>query len=92
MERHKLDAKKKLNLPNKELKRINDLLAIIVVRWIIHLKNVGVMEKKNSMENVTIAISMVKKLMNVKRNRDLKANVTNVRNMETSHQNAKPRY
>ena len=50
------------------------------------------MENQNSMENVTIAINMVIRLMNAERNQDLKTNVTNVRNMDTSHQNAKPRY
>ena len=50
------------------------------------------MGKKNSIENATIAINMVIRLMNAKRNTNLKANVTNVRNMDTRHQNAKPRY
>jgi hypothetical protein len=49
------------------------------------------MEKKNLMESATIVISMVIEKMNAKRNQDLKANVTNERNMDTSHQNAKPR-
>ena len=50
------------------------------------------MEKENSMESATIEISMVIRKMNAKRNQYLKANVTIVRNMDTSHQNAKPRY
>ena len=50
------------------------------------------MEKENSMENDTVAIKMVIRLINAKRNQNLKANVTNVRNMDTSHQNAKQRY
>ena len=36
--------------------------------------------------------SMVIEKGNVKRNQDLKENVTNSRNMDTSHQNTKPRY
>ena len=51
----------------------------------MHKKNVGVMVKLNSMENVTIVINMVIEQMNAKRNQDLKENVTNVRNMDTSH-------
>ena len=50
------------------------------------------MGKKNSMEGVTIAISMVIRLMNAKRNLSLKEDVTNVTNMGTSHQNANLRY
>jgi len=37
------------------------------------------------MENATIAIIMVIRLINTKRNQYLKKNVTNVRNMDTSH-------
>ena len=48
------------------------------------------MEKKNSMVNVTIAISMVTRLINVKRNQNLKANVTNARNKVTRHQTTEP--
>ena len=44
------------------------------------------------MKNVKIAISMVIELMNVKRNLNLKANVTNVRNMGTNIHNKKLRY
>ena len=47
------------------------------------------MGNENSMENDKIAISMVIMLMNAKRNQYLKENVTNVRSMDTSHQNAK---
>ena len=43
------------------------------------------MEKENSMKSATIATNMVIGLTNVKRNQNLKANVTNVRNMDTSH-------
>ena len=42
------------------------------------------MGKENSMEKDIIAISMVIRLMNAKRNQNLKANVTNVRNMDTN--------
>ena len=38
------------------------------------------MEKENSMESATITINMVIRLMNVKRNQDLKKNVKNVTN------------
>ena len=47
----------------------------------------GPMGKKNSMESATIAINIVIRLMNAKRNQYLKENVTSV-----SHQNAKPMY
>ena len=67
-------------------------LAITVVRQVLHQKNVGAMGKKNSMENSTITINMVIRLMNARRNQSLKGNVTTVKNMNTSHQNAKPRY
>ena len=77
---------------NKELKRIKDLLAIIVVRQFIHKINVGAMGKENLMESATIAIKMVIRLMNGKRNQDLKEKVTSVTNMDITHQNEKPRY
>ena len=48
------------------------------------------MEKKNLMVNIKIEISMVTKLMNVNRNQNLKANVTNARNKITRHQAAEP--
>ena len=48
------------------------------------------MGNQNSINNATIAISMVIGIMNAKRNQDLKENVTNVKNLDTSHQNAKP--
>ena len=43
------------------------------------------MERKNLIENATIAISMVTRLMNARRNQNLKENVTNARNKVTSH-------
>ena len=46
------------------------------------------MERKNSMVNATTAISMVTKLMNARRNQNLKADVTNERNKVTRHLNA----
>ena len=46
------------------------------------------MEKENSMVNVSIAISMVIKLMSAKRNQNLKANVINARNKDTRHSSA----
>ena len=87
-----LDTKMKVNPPNNVLKRIRNPLAISVARYVIHQTNVGVMGKENSIENATIAIIMDIRLMNAKRNQNLKANVTNAKNMYTSHQNAKPRY
>ena len=50
------------------------------------------MEKKNSMANATIAVSMVMKLINARRNQNLKANVTNAKGMVTKHQNANPNH
>ena len=46
------------------------------------------MEKKNSMENATIVVSMVTRLMNAKINQNLKASVINARKKVTRHQNA----
>ena len=85
-------TKKKENLSRKDLKRTKDLLAIIVVRQVIHQTNVGAMGKQNSMENATIAINMVVRLLNAKRNLSLKENATNATNMVTSHQNENLRY
>ena len=45
------------------------------------------MEKLNSMENATTAVSMVIELMNAKRKQSLRASVTNVRNKVTRHMN-----
>ena len=90
-EKKELDTKKK-NLPNKVLKRIKDLLAIIAKKQVIHQTNVGAMGKQYSMESATIAINMVIRLMYAKRNLNLKENVTNATNMGTSHQNANLRY
>ena len=81
-----------MNHLSKELKRIKDLLAVIVVRYVIHQTNVGAMGKQNSMENDTIVIGMFTELMNAKRNLCLKANVTNERSMGTNPLNAKLRY
>ena len=41
------------------------------------------MERKNLMESATIAINMVIKLMNVRRNQNLKVNVTNAKSKVT---------
>ena len=46
------------------------------------------MEKLNSMVNVSIAISMVTKLMNARKNQNLKAIVTNAKSMVIRHSNA----
>ena len=53
----------------------------------MHQTNVGVIEKKNSMENSTIEVSMVIGVMNAKRNQYLRASVTNARNKVTRHLN-----
>ena len=50
------------------------------------------MEKKNSMVNVKTTINMVTKKINVKRNQNLKENVTNAKGMVTKHQNAHPNH
>lgn len=43
------------------------------------------------MESVTVAISMIREQVNVKRNQSLKVNVTIVRIKDTNIQSAKPR-
>ena len=76
--------KKKVNLPRKVLKGIKNQHAIIVERLVIHQTNARAMDKKNSMESVTTAINMVTKLMNARRNLNLKVNATNVEGMVTT--------
>ena len=44
------------------------------------------------MESVTIAINMVTKLMNAMRNQNLKAIVTNTKNMVIRHSNVNPNH
>ena len=83
-------TKKKVNLPGKALKEIKNLHASIVERLVTHQINDGTMEKQNSMESVITAINMVTKLMNARRNQNLKVNVTDVKDMVTMHQNAGP--
>ena len=78
---------KKVNLPNKVAKGIKDLHATTLVRKVTHQTNVGAMERQDSMANATTVISMVTKLMNARRNLNLKANVTNARNKVTRHLN-----
>ena len=53
--------------------------------------DVGEMGKKNSMENATIAISMVIEKMNGKGNLILKENFKNARNIGTNPLNARLR-
>ena len=84
--------KKKVNPQNKELKEIRNQHAIIVERLVAYQTNAGAMEKKNSMESVTTTINMVTKLMNARRNQNLKVNVTNAKDMVTRHQNADPNH
>ena len=43
------------------------------------------MERQNSMENTTIATSMVIKKMDARRNQNVKESVTNARNKVTRH-------
>ena len=50
------------------------------------------MEKPNSMGNATIAIRMVTKPMNAKRNRNSKVNVTNAKSKVIRHHNANPNH
>ena len=50
------------------------------------------MERRNSMVNVSIAISMVTKQLSAKKNQNLKAIVTNVKSMVIRHSNANPKH
>ena len=50
------------------------------------------MGKQNSMVNASIAINMVTKQMSAKKNQNLKATVTNAKNMVTRHSNADPNH
>ena len=77
--------KKKANPQSKELEEIRNLHEIILERLVTHQINVGVMEKKKSMENVTIATNMDTKPMNARRNQNLKVNFTNAKGMVTRH-------
>ena len=84
--------KKKVNLQRKVQRGIKNLQAITMRRLVTNQTNVGVMENQNSMGSVTTIISMVIKPMNVRRNQNLKVNVTNLEGMATRHQNADPNY
>ena len=84
--------KKKVNLQSKVQKGIRDLHAIIVGRLVTHQTNIGAIENKIFMESVTTAISMVTKPMNVRRNQNVKVNVTNAEGMVTTHQNVDPNH
>ena len=81
-----------MNPQRKEQKEIRNLHAIIVERLVTHQTNAGAMEKKNSMESVTTATNMDTKLMNARRNQNLKVSVTNAKGMVTRHQNADPNH
>ena len=81
----------KENHLNKELKRIKDLLVQIVEKQGIHQTNVGEMENINSMENVTIAISMGIEQVSAKKNQSLKVNVSIAINKDTNLQNVRQR-
>ena len=83
---------KKVNPQRKEEKEIKNLHAIIVERLVTHQTNAGAMERKNSMESATTATNMDTKLMNARRNQNLKLNVTNAKGMVTKHQNADPNH
>ena len=80
--------KKKVNLPSKVLEGIKSPHAIIVERKVTHQTNARAMEKKNSMESVITTISMVTKLMNSRRNQNLKVNVINARSKVTRYPSA----
>ena len=85
-EKQVLDTiKKKANHQSKEQEEIKNLHAVIVERLVTHLTNDGTMEKENSMENATTATNMDTKLMNARRNQNLKVNVTNAKGMVTKH-------
>ena len=81
-----------MNPQSKELKEIRNLHAIIVEILVTHQTNAGVMEKQNSMESASNAISMVIKPMNVMKNLNLTVNVTNAKDMVTRHQNEDPNH
>ena len=74
----------KANHLSKEIKITKVLLAIIVVRWVIHQTNVGAMVRKNSMESVIVMTSMVIEQVNAQRNLNLEESVIIVRNKETN--------
>ena len=67
------------------------LLAIIVVRQVIHQTNDRVMINQNLMESVIVATSMDIEKVNAQRNLSLKESVTIARNKDTNLQSAKPR-
>ena len=87
-----MDIQKKVDHPNKELKRIRDLPPVTMVRYAIHQTNVRAMENVNSIVSATIAISMVIGKIDAKRNLSLKANVIHVRRIGIKPKNAKLRY
>ena len=84
--------KKKANHQGKEQEEIRNLHAVIVERLVTHLTNAGTMEKENSMENATTATNMDTKLMNARKNQNLKVNATSAKGMVTKHQNADPNH
>ena len=61
-------------------------------KLVTHQTNVGVMEKENSKESAITIISMVTKLMNARRNQNLKVIVTNARSLVTRHSNVDPNH
>ena len=73
-----------MNPQSKELKETRNLHAIIVEILVTHQTNVGAMEKKNSMESVTIAANMVIRQASAKINQSLKENVSIVINKDTN--------
>ena len=74
--------RKKVNLPSKALKEVKNLLAITMGKLVTHQTNVG------AMESATTTISIVTRLMNARRNQNLKVNVTNARHKVTRNLNA----
>ena len=66
----------KVNHLSKELKRTKDLFVIIVERYGIHQKSIGVMVNQNSVENAIVITSQDTEQVNVQRKPSLKENVS----------------
>ena len=81
-----------MNPQSKELKEIRNMYAVIVERLVTHQTNTGAIERQNSMESSTTTTNMVTKLMNARRNQNLKVSVTNTKGMVTRHQNVDPNH
>ena len=84
--------RKKVNLPSKVQKGIKKPTCNHSRRYVTHQTNVGAMEKKNSLESATTVSNMVTRLMNARRNQNLKVNVKNARSKVTRHPNVDQNY